>query len=169
MERRFVLFLVLSFGILLGYSWLMPAAAAAPKPAQKQVARQGGRKGRRQGGREGKAASRKTRRQSNPQKPSREKPEKPAPVDQGRSRSRKCPSNGSRSARPIPTTPYRMLVTLDQQGRGRGADRAEQSALLRHRRSQRLPGPSGRWIRTPGQRAAGCRSSARARPPPRPA
>ena len=51
MERRFVLFLILSFGILLLYSWLSAVAAPA-QAAAKAGCGEGGREGRRQDCRE---------------------------------------------------------------------------------------------------------------------
>ena len=170
MERRLVLFLVLSFAILVGYS-LADAAAASAAAAEADA---------------GPAAAGQRPRSRSRRPAAEKKPPSSRRRETGRKprsrRSRRSPRRRS-SRRAEPETPEQW-VTLgsadhersvphvghaDQQGGGRGADRVEQPALLRHRRPQRLPGPSGDGFGRARPTAARCRSSAPARPPPRPA
>ncbi len=181
MERRFVLFLVLSFAILLGYSWLMQRLYPphAGKPPQAVAARQG---------RE--SRSRRPASKKEPPKPPAEKPaaEKPAGESRKKARagnqagrpSRKRPSNGSRSARPIDDDPYRMLVTLTNHGAAvarielsspRYCDIDDRSGYLGHlvmdsaAACQRLSGAGGRarHARRRGRPEAGRRDQGRRR------
>ena len=119
MERRFVLFLVLSFAILLGYSCADAAVATRPSPRRQplpaRTARQARRKSRReaekpaaknaaskagrQAGREAEEARRREQGQAEPQ-PEPEVPEQWVTL-------------GSADRR---NDPYRMLVTLTNKG-----------------------------------------------------
>ncbi len=169
MERRLVIFLILSFGILLGYSWLMqwlypPRRRPLPQENQVAVAKPPTRRNRRP------AVKKNVRRR----RPRNRPPEKPA------AKPEKAPP--AIKAAPEPEAPEQWVTLgsaerrrsvphaghVDQPGGGRGADRVEQPALLRHRRPQRLPGPPGDGLGGCAARAVRCRSSAPARPPPRP-
>lgn len=110
MERRFVIFLVLSFGILLGYSWLMPTPAPRQQQKQDQLAADQGAE------------------KTKPAAPDKEKSPKAA--------AEKAEAKMAQQATPTvkavpepeaperwvtlgsadPSAPYRMLVTLGSKG-----------------------------------------------------
>jgi YidC/Oxa1 family membrane protein insertase len=111
MERRFILFLVLSFGILLLWSWLTPKPPPPRQPAQKQVAAKDGEKG-------GKAVEKK-KAESKPaaKEPVKaaEKPGKPGPIIQAKPQP-KVPEQWVVLGSADSDAPYRMLVTLTNAG-----------------------------------------------------
>ena len=125
MERRFVLFLVLSFGILIGYSWLMQRIYP-PKP--RDVAAEAGC--RQTGRRQGKPATRRkppTRRSRSPSQPpkagrrqagrqGRREAENAAPANQGQAAEPEPPEQWVTLGSADPNDPYRMLVTLTNKG-----------------------------------------------------
>ncbi len=110
MERRFVLFLVLSFGILLLWSWLTPKPP--PPQAQKQAAAKEAEKG-------GGKAAEKNKEQPKPAAKEVvkvvEKPEKPGPVIQAPPQPKE-PERWLTLGSANPDDPYRMLVTLTNKG-----------------------------------------------------
>ena len=167
MERRFVLFLVSAFArALLGYHTgyasrgSRPRRRATPQGNAAQPAAKSRSAGRRQARKAAKAS----------EKPAAEKPAAEAAAgragNQGGGRARGARTMGHPRLGRRRHDPYRMLVTLEQPRGGRGADRVEQPALLRHRQPQRLSGPV--VMDDDPQRMSGAGGRARARPPPRP-
>jgi YidC/Oxa1 family membrane protein insertase len=115
MERRFVIFLVLSFGILLGYSWLMPRPAPRPGKQVAQADRQAADKA-------AQPAEEATEQpQATPEPQQAEKPatesDKAPPVIQPAPEA-ESPEQWVTlgSADDTESNPYRMLVTLASQG-----------------------------------------------------
>ncbi len=139
MERRFVLFLVLSFGILLLYSWLMPMPSL-PKQPQKQVAAKEGEKGGGKTAEKSKAQPKPAAKQ--PAAKPAEKPKKPGPVIKANPQPAE-PEQWITLGSADPEDPYRMLVTLTNKGAAVARIELNSPNLLRHRPSQRLSGPSG--------------------------
>lgn len=112
MERRFVLFLVFSFGILLLSSLLMPTPPPRPKQAQKEVATKE-KEGAKQGD---KAPDKKTPKPAGEQpKAKAEKPEQPVAAIRAKPQP-KVPEQRVMLGSADPDTPYRMSVTLTNKG-----------------------------------------------------
>ena len=176
MERRFVIFLILSFAILLGSSWLMrvavsarhrPAPIRSPSPWPKRTRKeQAGKSGKGKPAAGEQEASKDGGRETHAGEAGGSPAEKAPPANPG-GPSRKPRSNGSPSARPATKIPYRMLVTLDSRGAAlarielsspRYCDIDDRSGYLGHlvmnvpRRRQRLPG-AGRRAGHPRRRS----------------
>jgi YidC/Oxa1 family membrane protein insertase len=111
MERRLVLFLVLAFGIMLGYGWLMQKMYP-PKPVPKEVALKDGEKGGGKSPEKEKKPAKPAEKQS-AAKPA-EKPKKPAEIKAAPQPAvpEQCVTLGSAD----PNAPCRMLVTLINKG-----------------------------------------------------
>ncbi len=155
MERRLVIFCVLAFGILLGYSWLMQVLYPTrrhPAPPGKQVA-----VGEAADKAKPAAGGRGERPRTAVEKPSGAKPaanvEKVPPAIKAapspKAGTMGHPRLGQRR-RSVPNAGH-----VGQPGGCRGAQRVEQPALSRHRRSQRLPRPPGHGRARTRQRLSG--------------
>ena len=160
MERRWILFFVITFGLLLLFHALSPPPP--PKPALKQVAKQGEKAG-------GKAAEKdaeknagknadKNKEQPKPavKEPAAkqvEKPEKPGPAIQAPPQP-KVPEQWVTLGSADPDDPYRMLVTLTN--KGAAVPRIELSSP-NYRDIDHRNGYLGHLVMNPRAAGKGCR------------
>ncbi len=156
MERRFVIFLILSFGILLGSSWLMQwLYPPPPRPLEQQrevAAAKAPDKAKPAAGAKKElppAAAEKAEHA----KPAA-KPEKAPPAMQAAPEP-EAPEQWVTLGSASDHDPYRMLVTLDSRGAALARIELSSTALSRHRRSQRLSGPPGDGLFDPRRRLSG--------------
>ena len=152
MERRFVLFLVLAFGVLFGYV-LADALALSRRRSrrrgrgrQKQPARPGPR---RESGASKPPAGGRQKAAGQPRRPAAARIAGEKPGRKSRPPSAPPPPEAPEqwvtlgSADPdAQKNPYRMLVTLTTKGAALARLELQQSALSRHRRALRLSRPS---------------------------
>ena len=112
MERRYVLFFILSIGILLLYSWIRPLPSL-PKQPQKQVAAKEGEKGGGKTAEKSKAQPQPAAKQ--PAAKPVEKPKKPGPVIKANPQPAE-PEKWITLGSADHDDPYRMLVTFTNKG-----------------------------------------------------